>query len=503
MTDSMRRAAAILVIVGGAAALALSSGAGVKTPLSPAEYSDAVLAGSRERTAASDARLKGAYRFEQGGWIYAHLEGDPATIGFQHGYLLGPDIADAFGAVSTNMTHSTERDWAFFRQAAQQMLWPKIDAEYQQELQGIADGLHARTGSKLDVYDIVAMNAFEELPDYYVPWLEKQRHAAANPELKSPGNCSAFVATGKWTKDGQIVLAHNNWTNYMNGERWRIIFDIVPTKGYRILMDGFPGVIASDDDFGINSDGLMVTETTITQFEGWNPNGKAEFVRARKALQYAGSIDEYAKIMLDGNNGGYANDWLLGDRKTGEIGQLELGLKAWKLWKSKDGVFAGSNWARDPEVLKKDTPEFQPANWETSPNARRKRWEALLAENKGKIDVALAQQMLSDHEDTYEKKEQPDERTLCGHVDTSSRGVQVWGWGPYYPGGAVQGKATDSAMTKNMTLVARAGHPCGGNFEARPFLAAHPEYDWQAPYLHDMIAGPWTEFHSGEAAPQK
>jgi len=48
--------------------------------------------------------------------------------------------------------------------------------------------------------------------------------------------------------------------------------------------------------------------------------------------------------MVDGNNGGYANDWLLGDRKTGEIAQLELGLKARKLWKTKDGVLSGSNW---------------------------------------------------------------------------------------------------------------------------------------------------------------
>ena len=71
----------------------------------------------------------------------------------------------------------------------------------------------------------------------------------------------------------------------------------------------------------------MITETTITDFHGWDPNGKAEFVRARKAMQYAGSIDEFAKIMLDGNNGGYANDWLLGDRKTGEIARFELGLK--------------------------------------------------------------------------------------------------------------------------------------------------------------------------------
>jgi len=36
------------------------------------------------------------------------------------------------------------------------------------------------------------------------------------------------------------------------------------------------------------------------------------------------SIDEYTKIMLDGNNGGYANDWLIGDRKTNEVAQLEL-----------------------------------------------------------------------------------------------------------------------------------------------------------------------------------
>jgi hypothetical protein len=378
------------------------------------------------------------------------------------------------------------------------MLWPKIDPEYQQELQGIAAGLNMRTGSNLDVYDIVAFNAFEELPDYYVPWLNKHEKAANAPNLKSPGNCSAFVATGSWTKDGQIVIAHNNWTSYMNGERWRIIFDIKPAKGYRMLMDGFPGVIVSDDDFGINSDGLMVTETTITQFEGWDPNGIAEFVRARKALQYAGTIDEYTKIMLDGNNGGYANDWLLGDRKNGEIAQLELGLKAYKLWRTKDGVFAGSNWARDPKVIKEDAREFDPKNMETSPNARRARWEELLDQNKGKIDVTLAQQMLGDHVDSFQKKSEANERVLCGHVDTSERGVAIWAWGPNYPGGAVQGKAADSTMAKQMRLVARMGHPCGEDFIAKPFLAAHPDYAWQEPYLRDMKAGPWTEFRAGE-----
>jgi hypothetical protein len=498
-TSSMRRAAAIAVIVLGGGSLWWLGSGGSEVATGNGGLSATTVSGQRQ-TGVNDPRLAGAHRFEDGGWIYVHLEGDPATIGFQHGYLLGPDIEDGFPAVSAGMMHESQRDWAFFRKAAHEMLWPKIDLEYQEELQGIVDGLRARTNSKLDVDDIVAMNAFEELPDYYVPWYNKQQNVAHAPNLKSPGNCSAFVATGSWTKDGKIVMAHNNWTNYANGERWRIVFDIAPKTGHRILMDGFPGVIASDDDFGINSDGLMVTETTITQFEGWDPDGKAEFVRARKALQYAGSIDEYTKIMLDGNNGGYANDWLLGDSKTGEIAQLELGLAAYKLWRTKDGAFAGSNWARDPKVIKVDAPQFEPNNLETSPNARRVRWDALLKENKGKIDVNLAEKMLGDHVDSYHQKPETNERTLCGHVDSSPRGVDVWGWTPYFPGGAVQAKATDSIMTKEMKMVARAGHPCGEDFLAKPFLAAHPEYSWQEPYLRDMKAGPWTEFHSGETA---
>ena len=447
--------------------------------------------------ASSDPRLANSYRQDKNGWIFVHLEGTPNQIGFQHGYHLAPEIDDCLRMFAFYFEKGTpHKDWNFFREAAERIFWPKIDREYQEEIQGIAEGLAAR-GYKWDKIDVTVLNANIELASYYVPWLaNKMKQDSMNNQ--APGKCSAFIATGSYTRDGKIVIAHNNWTNYMNGERWRIIFDIHPTHGYSILMDGFPGVIASDDDFGINSDGLMVTETTITQFEGWDPKGQPEFMRARKALQYAGSIDEYTRIMLDGNNGGYANDWLLGDRKTGEIAQLELGLKAYKLWRTKDGVFAGSNFARDPKVLKLDTPEFEPNNMESSPNARRARWDELLNENKGKIDVDVAQQMLGDHVDSFEKKPEANERVLCGHLDTSARGVKEWAWGAYYPGGAVQGKATDSSMTRDMQLVARMGHPCGADFHAEEFLTAHPEYAWQKPYLHDMNAGPWTRFRAAE-----
>jgi len=457
--------------------------------------------------AASDPRLEKSYRFEQGGWIYVHLEGSPANVGFQHGYLLAPEIADALEAIKLFDTHQSQRDWEFFRKTAREMLWPHIDAEYQQELQGIADGVKAH-GLDLDVYDIVALNAFEEVPDYYLPWLNKQSKQAKNPKLAAPGNCSAFIATGAYTKDHQIVIAHNNWTSYLAGERWVIIFDIVPQHGQRILMDGFPGLITSDDDFGVNDAGIMITETTITQFEGWDPNGKPEFMRSRKALQYAKSIDDYVRIIKEGNNGGYANDWMIGDRKTGEIAYLELGLKNTPIWRTKDGYFVSSNFARDPKLIKEETSGFDQNDKSSSPNARHARWEGLMRQAKGKIDVTMAEQFLSDHVDSFEQasshaeKAHPNERSLCGHVDASSRGIKEWGWDAYNPGGAVQGKATDSKMAANMSFVARAGHPCGADFTAADFLDHHPEFSWQKPLLRDMKAGPWTMFQAGQKSGQ-
>ena len=450
-----------------------------------------------------DARLAGSYRFQRGGWTYVHLQGTPEQIGFQNGYLLAPQIADYAHVLKVETKHKTNRDWQFYRKAGRTILWPHIDAEYQKELQGIAAGVAAR-GVNLDLWDIVAMNGEEELADYYVPWLDRNSHAANSyPEPKAPGNCSAFIATGSYTKGGKIVIAHNNWSNYAEGSRWVIVFDIQPTHGHRILMDGLPGFIDSGDDFGINDAGIMITETTISQFIGWNSNGIPEFVRARKAMQYASSIDDYVAIMRKGNNGGYANDWLIGDRKTGEIAYLELGLKHTPVWRTKNGYFISSNFPRDPALIRDETDGFDPTDKSSSPNARRIRWEQLMRANKGKIDVPMAEQFLAEHEDSFLHEKKADQRSLCGHVDNAKEGIALWGWGPYYPGGAVQGKATDSDMAAKMSFVARAGHPCGENFYAKPFLAAHPEYAWFTPILKDMIAGPWTVFHSGEKQGEK
>ena len=442
------------------------------------------------------------YRFERGGWTYVHLEGAPSQIGFEHGSLLSAEIEDMVRVIRLESTHDTKRSWEFFRESGRKMLWPHIDAEYRQELEGIARGVQSK-GVKLDVWDIVALNGGIELPQYYVPWLNKRenakrQHAANAPHILPEGHCSAFIATGSYTRGGKIVIAHNNWSSYADGARWTVIFDIQPARGHRILMDGAPGVITSQDDFGVNSAGLLITETTITQFEGWDPDGKPEFVRSRKALQYAGSIDEYVALIKEGNNGGYANDWMIGDRKTGEIAYLELGLKNTPLWRSKDGYFVSSNFARDPQLIKTETGGFDLNNLASSPNARRVTWEKKMSQAKGRIDIELAEQFMADHDDSYTGKTEADERSLCGHVETVKRGVPEWDWAPYYPGGAVTGKVADSDSAANLSLIAHAGHPCGEDFLAAPFLAAHPEYNYLKPILKDMKSGPWTAFAAGD-----
>jgi hypothetical protein len=442
------------------------------------------------------ARLKKSYRFERDHWIYVHLEGSPAQVGYQHGWLLAPEIEDALAAVKLNQTHATKRDWEFFRKTAKDVLWPHIDREYRQELQGIVEGATAH-GTKVDLWDVVALNGLTEVPWYYVPWLDRQEKRAGAPRLRAPGSCSAFVATGSWTKDHGPVIAHNNWIDFMVGERWRIIFDIVPAKGLHFLMDGFPGIIASDDDFGINSAKLAVTETTITGFASFDPKGKPEFVRARKALQYATSIDEFVSIMLEQNNGGYANDWLLADYKTGEIARLELGLKMHKVWRTKDGYLAGANYPVDPEFTKAET-DFDPKNNASSANSRRIRWDELLEANKGKLDAEVAQKLLADHWDSFDGKPARNERSLCGHIQASPRGVPEWENGPYTPGGAVSAKAADSKLAEALAFRARAGQPCGEDFMAEQFLKEHPEFEWQRPSLQDMLGNPWAEFKAGD-----
>jgi hypothetical protein len=56
----------------------------------------------------------------------------------------------------------------------------------------------------------------------------------------------------------------------------------------------------------------------------------------------------------------------------------------------------------------------------------------------------------------------------------------------------------DTKHAKNMSFAARWGAACGKAFDARAFLAKHPQFDWMKDTLKSRPSQPWVEFRAGE-----
>lgn len=424
-------------------------------------------------------------RVDINGWVYINIRGEPYKRGYQHGFLLGKSIKESIERVAFWGKRDLGRPWSFFREAAEALYIPKIPREYKDELEGIRDGAK-ELGVDIDYTDLVAYNGYEDTYTYHY-WLKagKKTHIVHHTT-----GCSAFIVTGSATKSGEIVMAHNTWWPYLIGSFWNVLMHVQPEKGNQIFMQTSPGFIMSGTDWYINSAGLMVTETTITGMTTFNPEGTPNFVRVRRATQYGNDLDEWKRMMVEDNNGGLANDWLLGNAKTGEIAILELGTFNYMFEKKRDGYYIGCNIALDPEVRKET--EFNYEDKSTSPMARYIRLNQLMNDHQGQIGVGLAKRLLADHYDVSNDTETPSSCTPCGHVDLDARGFPEYEWASHYPGGSFDGKVTCSSLAEKGAMWVKWGKPCNTDFIANRFLSIHPEYKDLGPFLRDIRSHPWT-----------
>jgi hypothetical protein len=435
-----------------------------------------------------------ANRHEKNGWIYLHIEGSPEERGFQHGYLLSKEIKEAIRILSEVWKYKTAMKWSWYVDRGHDILTKKTDPENLAEIDGIVEGMKA-AGVSTTRDELVSLNGFPELFGDWWPLVKDSIRVNTPDPLKQ--SCSSFIATGKMTKDGGMVLGHNTHDDYCN-PLCNIIIDILPEKGHRILMQTIPGFIHSETDFFITDAGIVGSETTIGGFFPFDTKGVPEFSRMRTATQYASSIDEWCEIMKKGNNGGYANAWLIGDVNTNEIARLELGLKYAGFEKKKDGYFIGSNVAEDLRILRFETKMTDNTNIKVSSIARRVRWKQLMNENVGKIDINNAKLFEADHFDTYLNQDKPGSRTLCAHYELDPLLEGYYLYEPFEPTGVLDGKVVDSKMAKQMSFVARWGAACGTPFDSKKFLEQHPQYDWMTGLLKDRPTQPWTVFKAGE-----
>ena len=201
----------------------------------------------------------------------------------------------------------------------------KYDEEYLTEMRGIAEGA-ARGGAKVDgravdTVDVVTLNSLIDIGQMKSA-LRATPHAlsgksflSAEEELKIPDDkhkCSAFVATAPATATGRMILGQLFMWGGFTGMHFNVIADVVPARGRRLVYQTFPGGIHSGTDFYVNSAGIVLGETTVAQTP-FREDGTPQSNRARRAAQYADSIDEVVRILKKDNNGLYSNDWVLGD----------------------------------------------------------------------------------------------------------------------------------------------------------------------------------------------
>jgi len=381
--------------------------------------------------------------------------------------------------------------WKWLVGQSANLMMPKMDTENLAEIVGMVAGLRA-AGVETSREEMVAYNAQMEFEGYWWPQ-EKRRLADVKMEFALE-RCSAFIATGSYTAGGGVVMGHNTMFDYIEAVA-NVVIDMVPARGQRILMQTQPGFIHSGTDFFITGAGLVGCETTIGNFSSFDTNGIPEFTRMRRATQDAKTIAEWCNIMKKGNNGGYANAWLLGDVNTGEIARLELGLKYVALETTKDGYYAGCNVAEDRALLRLET-ERSETDIRRSSAARRVRWKQLIEKNKGHINAELAEKFLSDDYDVYLGKRNPGSRTLAGHFELDEE--RFGGPEPFHPSGTFEGKVVDTDLGKKLSFIGRWGTADGMPFDAAKFLNEHPQYDWQKGLLKDRPTQPWTVFRSAD-----
>ncbi|MCV7394350.1 C45 family autoproteolytic acyltransferase/hydolase [Mycobacterium paraseoulense] len=452
-----------------------------------------------ELTAEQRTWLGQASRREVDGWIHVAVNGSPAARGFQYGYLVASEYAESV-RVYREMTYQTiGMDYDFFVARANELHADHVGDELREEMEGIAAGLTA-AGVPATFHDVLGINDWMELTGYWWP-KHSGRYGAVAPTGAQGSHCSAFIATGSATVDGSIVMGHTSFTDFWQGQFENVILDVTPEDGNRMVMQTAPGWIASMTDFWLTGAGLAICETTISGYDGsrgYDETRVPEFVRARKACQYARDIDDWIEMLNTENNGGYACSWLIGDIKSGEIACHEQGLLYQGLTRKADGYFWGDNAPRDPRIrnLECRATGFDDVR---SPNgAREVRWQQLLAEHDGHIDDDAARRMLGDTFDPYLDCVNPSARTICAHYDADP--CQFNDVTAFSPHGSVDGKVVGSADVESMSLWARFGRADGAEFIAEDFLRAHPQWTWQRGCLEDRPPRPWAHIRPAGAA---
>ena len=234
--------------------------------------------------------------------------------------------------------------------------------EYVAEIQGAADAAGLELG---DLFATIC----EEIGD---------------PNYRPMKGCSDLIASDDVTKDGHVLVAHNNDTHSSTQERVTIIH-------YRV--DGEPEIVAVGYgglgiSVGYNSAGLSLTGNQLDSND-MRP-GVPRMLLVRKILSAKTIVEAIDAAVLQPRASNY--NQVISD-SNGEIYSIEGSATDYEPLYAEDGYHVHTNHYTSPPMR-----HFE-ANrqWISSSIVRYNRGRRLLKGNLGKITVQTMMEALSDH----------------------------------------------------------------------------------------------------------
>jgi hypothetical protein len=169
-------------------------------------------------------------------------------------------------------------------------------------------GYETSTMTWLDLYFI---NAFMDLSDDLA-------FSDASVARAYQTRCSAFVKK----LDDDVIITHNTWYSYLNQSH---ALNLAVNDDIMVVNAVFPGILASNTDFGYNNKGILFNETTHrATYSASRVDALWSFWRAAAAEQFASSIEEFFEYISIDTSGTYMNGYMVVDAKSGDLGLVEI-----------------------------------------------------------------------------------------------------------------------------------------------------------------------------------
>jgi hypothetical protein len=204
------------------------------------------------------------------------VAGDPYTIGWQQGRLVGERVRAGYRAILDHVAEGVEKKLGLPAWATGPILdfvwWrgaPFVPDGFKEEMVGLADG------AGISYRTVCRVHAIPTLTE---------------------ASCASFAATSPTTRGPLIQLRNLDWAVESGIQRFAQLTVVEPTTGEPFVNIGWSGFLGAVS--GINRDGVSIAEITARS-AARSMAGEPMVVRLRRVLQESSGLDEAVAILSE------------------------------------------------------------------------------------------------------------------------------------------------------------------------------------------------------------